>query len=170
MEHHPEELWPVYSIAFALGALALFSLGPVVMEFISWYQALATMEETPGLGFWVWLVLLTAVLELGYAVYLAQLPDWSTLWVVTLVAILIASGYAGGLGLMMLADKNSPLIADLGLAFLRENRSGSAALWCLCVMSLGGMLSYFSGVLSWQWSRRSLALLTATAKGKEQPS
>ncbi|MCH5372953.1 MAG: hypothetical protein JJ992_03175, partial [Planctomycetes bacterium] len=84
-----------------------------------------------------------------YAVYMVQLPDWSVVWLVSLVTLGLATVYAMLLGVFLLSDAQTEFIQVLGLADqLRGNR---AAGWCVIMLSLSCLLAYVTGRVSVRW-------------------
>jgi hypothetical protein len=94
-------------------------------------------------------------------VYAAQLPDWSSIWVVAILCLLVAMAYAGVLALFMLAPTDNSPLATLGVTWIVETRRTMAALWCLCVLSLNGLLTFFAGQMSYYWHRTTLLVPSA---------
>ncbi|MHB0959267.1 MAG: hypothetical protein ACYC6N_13690 [Pirellulaceae bacterium] len=144
-------------LALALIMLALLGAVPA---------ALALLQ--PGtfgpvrLERWAGAVLLLGILQLCYSVYLLQLPDWSSLRVVSFVTLAIAALYAGVAGIRLLAGPGNRIMEfwELdGNAF----SSSQEALWCFMLVLLTGSLSYLAGHLSTQWSRRARSRSTGSS-------
>ena len=96
--------------------------------------------------------MLAGGLQAAYAVYVLQLPDWSTVWVAALVALFLATGYAMFAGISLLAHEQSRIIQGLGLT--HEVRGHSIAGWCLMMLVINGLLAYSGGRLSAGWQRQ----------------
>jgi hypothetical protein len=88
---------------------------------------------------------------LAYAVYLFQLPDWATVWVVTMFQLLLAAGYAAVLGMVLISDGDGFLVGPSGLQLADKLAGGKAALWCLCMVSVATILAFFAGRMSVRW-------------------
>jgi hypothetical protein len=99
--------------------------------------------------------------QLAYAVYLFQLPDWATVWVVTMFLLLLAAGYAGVLGLVLVSGSDGFFVGPHGLQLADKLAGGQAALWCLCMVSLATILAFFAGRMSVQWQRAERVLRVA---------
>lgn len=141
-----------YVLALALAAAALFGSGPAVWDVLQYSQAAAG-------GFvarWALVSLALAGVQIAYAIYFAQLPDWLSGWVVTLVALAVAALYAGMLGVTLFAGPESFLIRVFDLSDALAN--GRAAMWCLCMTTIMASLAFFAGRASLRWRRLSAAL------------
>ena len=103
---------------------------------------------------WSCAVLLVGMLELSYAVYLLQLPDWSSLRVVSFVTLGIAAVYAAVAGIRLLAASGNRVMEFWELDG-NVFSSSQEALWCFLMVLLTGSLSYLAGRLGAQWSRRA---------------
>jgi len=146
-----DQIGIVRAIGMSLLAVAAISVVPAIMDIVDHLRA----EFSPGVARWAYLVLLLAMVQASYAAYVYQLPDWSTVWVVTLVTLLIATGYAMMLGLTFITRSDSWLVSllDLGDVF----RGGRASLWCFVMLCLSSLVSYFSGRISVRWRDDLLA-------------
>ena len=108
---------------------------------------------------WACAALLLGFLELCYAVYLLQLPDWSSLRVVSIVTLGIAAVYAAVAGIRLLAAPGNRLMEFWELDG-NVFSSSQEALWCLMLVLLTGSLSYAVGHLCTRWSRRACTAAT----------
>jgi hypothetical protein len=136
-------------VALALVLLALLGVIPV---------ALALMQPRDigpvHLERWSCAVLLVGILELAYAVYLLQLPDWSSMRVVSFVTLGIAAVYAAVAGIRLLAASGNRVMEFWELDG-NGFSSSQEALWCFMMVLLTGSLSYLAGRFGAQWSRRT---------------
>jgi len=135
----------VRAIGVSLAAVAAISAIPAVMDI----NQHLSIEGSLGVARWAYLILMLATLQVAYSTYVFQLPDWSTVWVVTIVTLVISTGYAMMLGLSLIADGDGWLVGilDMGDAF----RNGHVSLWCFIMLCLTGLVSYFSGRISVRW-------------------
>ena len=136
--------WLVAGIA----SVALFSALPLL---ISVWESQGE-EATVYLERWALGILLVGLLQLAYIVYLIQVPDWSSVWVVSLVTLLIAAVYAGLMGVRLLASSGNQVMKFLELDGNRFT-SGQEAGWCLIMLLLTGALSYAAGRFATRWHR-----------------
>jgi hypothetical protein len=139
------QLW---LIALALLGLAVLGAVPVALALCAPNEFGAVRLER-----WACAVLLLGFLELCYTVYLLQLPDWSSLRVVSIVTLGIAAVYAAVAGVRLLAAPGNRLLEFWELDG-NVFSSSQEVLWCLMLVLLTGSLSYVVGHLSTQWSRR----------------
>lgn len=128
-------------------AAAAVSAIPALLDI----AASAQQGESAGISRWAWAVLLASGLQVAYAVYLLQLPDWGTAWVVSLVMLVLAAGYAALLGALTLASRQSQIVQALELGETLSR--GGAAIWCLAMLVTYAVLAYFSGRVSFRWRR-----------------
>ncbi|MEX0818388.1 MAG: hypothetical protein WD070_02310 [Pirellulaceae bacterium] len=112
-------------------------------------------QTSGGLSRWACALLLVGVVQCAYAVYLVQLPDWSSVGVVTCVTLAIAAGYAAMFGLTLLSSDQGHFVQLLDLA--DRLRGGKATAWCLIMLSLMSLTSYFSGRLGVRWRNSFVA-------------
>ncbi|MBN1588370.1 MAG: hypothetical protein JW888_02540 [Pirellulales bacterium] len=121
-------------LSVVLGLLVVLSTVPALGH---WNLATA-----PG---WARLLLLIAALQIAYLVWMALLPDWSTVWVVMLVFAASATFYALATALVvtMPADRVLPF----GLDAVRDK----AARWCGAVLLLNVLGTYLCGWTSVRW-------------------
>jgi hypothetical protein len=132
-------------LSFALAAAALFGAAPAIWDFVQYAQA----AENAFVPRWALALVAFGIVQVAYAVYLAQLPDWMSGWIVTIICLAMAALYAGMLGITLLASEQSFLIRGLDLAEVAP--TGRAAMWCLCMTSILATLAFFAGRTSLRW-------------------
>ena len=147
LEYDCHTIGTVRQLAAAVAFVALFGAIPAFLEVTPAVQrgALGTAAH------WAFLLLFVGALQCAYAAYLAQLPDWGTLWVVTLVTLAVGMTYAMSFGLTLFASDQSQLIQLLDLG--DRLRDGKARLWCLTMLILTSLLAYFCGRVCVRWHR-----------------
>ncbi|MBI2477856.1 MAG: hypothetical protein HYV60_04190 [Planctomycetia bacterium] len=106
-------------------------------------------DTSDGVSRWACGLLLVGVLQCAYAVYLVQLPDWSSVGVVTCFTLAIAASYAAMFGLTLMSSDQGHFVQLLDLA--DRLRGGKATAWCLIMLSLMSLTSYFSGRVGARW-------------------
>lgn len=147
VEHSWLRRWPVYQLGMWVLAAAAVSAIPALLDIV----AQVRQDEPAGISRWALGVLLASGLQAVYAVYLLQLPDWGTAWVLSLVMLVFATMYAVLLGALTLANQQSQLVQALELGELLVG--GRASLWCLAMLCTYALLAYFSGRVSFRWRR-----------------
>ena len=155
-EHDAQRRWTIYYLGIALVLAALFGAIPAIMDIVQHFRTI----DSPGVSRWALTLLLASGIQLAYAVYLMQLPDWGTALVVSLVTLVMATAYAMFLGIAILAREDNQIIQLLGLA--GSGYGKKAAGWCLIMLSISSLLAYFSGRISVRW-RQAYEMLTTTA-------
>jgi len=146
-----------YLLAFVMFAAGSFGMLPAILDIAEYFRFLAPQPN----GFvarWALLVLLVSFLQLAYAVYLVQLPDWTSVWVVTIFLLAVAGFYAMSLGLVFLASPTGWLLGSGGLQIADKMAEGKAALWCLCMIGISTVVAYFAGRLALYWQRIEMAI------------
>ena len=155
IEHDSARVTTVYQMAAILTFLAVLSMWPAAIQVVQHFSA--GQDEIAGIDRWAQWVLLVGFLLLAYAVYLVQLPDWSTLWVATISTAAVSFSYALALG-MCCADSlgwsfsssdTNPFVLYLEVG--DELVRGQATRWCAIVLALSGMATYCLGRASYHW-------------------
>lgn len=147
IEHSWLKRWPAYQIGLWLLAAAVVGVIPVLLDLVEHLR----QSGSAGLSRWAWAQLMASGLQVVYAVYLLQIPDWGTLRVVSLVLLGLAAAYAALLGALTLAKSHSELVLFLELGV--SGPRSQATIWCLVMLVVLGLLAYFSGRASIRWQR-----------------
>lgn len=155
IEHSASQRQLAYSLAAAVMLVDLALLIPVVMDFVAAFQ----VEQSPA----IWSLLLAGVtgLHIAYCVYLVQLPDWGTVWVMALVQLATATLSASLLGIRLLAGDSHAIIRWLqldGNAFTPGQESG----WLFLMLLFTAGLAYFAARIARQWHTAFRVLVKAT--------
>ena len=120
--------WGTYTIL-----AACFGLTPAIVHLVRY---LGHPEATVAdVGAWVYVLLLVSGIQVAYAVYVLQLPDWSSIWVAALTSLFLATGYAMFTGVSLLSNEQSRIIQGLGLNEVRGHRLAGWCLVCLLYTS-----------------------------------
>jgi hypothetical protein len=134
-------------LSLVLAALAIFGVAPAVWE---WFELWRNPEQPP-VPPWVFALLITGVLQLAYAVYLSQVPDWSALWATTIATLAVAAAWAALLGTTLLGRDESALVTLFRYADKLEGNR--AAMWCFIMLCFTSVLAYFLGHTAVRWQR-----------------
>lgn len=138
-----------WQLAAALFAALLLSIGPSLWEFADYLRS--DGEVTVAVARWAFLLLLLGMIQLGTIVLLIQVPDWSSVWIVTLQSLGLAALYAAILGLTVITGANSSLLESLNLD--QQYDSGKAPPWCICLAATYACLAFFAGRFSAKWRK-----------------
>jgi len=147
VEHTWIKRWPAYQLGLWLIAAAVVGLIPVLLDMVEHLR----QNGSAGISRWALMLLLAGGLQVVYAVYLLQLPDWATLRVVSVVSLVFAAAYAALLGALLLSKPHSELLVFLELA--DHVPRSQATTWCLVMLGMFGVLAYFGGRASIRWQR-----------------
>ncbi|NLF73299.1 MAG: hypothetical protein GX575_30035 [Candidatus Anammoximicrobium sp.] len=139
--------WPVYQLGMWVIAVAVVSMIPALLN----VTPSAPQADSAPVSRWALALLLAGGLQIAYAVYLIQLPDWGTAWVTSIVMLAFATAYAALLGILTLAGPQSQVVQFLELGDSLPGRQAST--WCLLMLVLSGSLAYFCGCISFRWRR-----------------
>ena len=137
----------VWQLAAALSAAMFLSIGPSLWEFSDYLRS----ESGIAVARWAFLLLFLGVVQLGSIVLLLQVPDWSSVWIVTLQSLALAALYAAVLGLTVITGGNSSLVDVLHLD--QQYNTGKAPPWCLCLAATYACLAFFAGRFSAKWRK-----------------
>lgn len=156
-EHDPRQCRVAYALGVALAMLGLFTMIPGVQDIV---QHLNTPKSL-GVARWVFPLLVLGIVQLAYALYLFQLPDWGSVWVVTLALLILSAVYAVMMGVLFLGS------TDQGLAtLLQMHDRDKAKLWCLSLLSLTSLLTYFCGSASIRWHKTDADRRSVTSENR----
>ena len=159
-EHPADRLVAVYLLGLVLLALALFGMVPAAMNVADVLSGSAADRVSR----WSYVLLLAGLLQLGYAAYLVTVPDWSSVWMATLLTLLLAGLYALMLAVTLLGGADHSLVINLDLADQMPppgRRFGKASAWCFAMLGLTCLFAYFGGRLGTRWHSSHVKLLRA---------
>lgn len=135
-----------WQLAAALAATALLSIGPALWEITDFLRS----ESGPDVAQWAFLLLMFGVVQFASIVLLVQVPDWSSVWIVTLQSLAFAAMYAAVLGLTAITSGNSTLIETLQL---NQQYSSKIPPWCVCMAATYACIAFFAGRISAKWHK-----------------
>lgn len=144
-EPNPRNVSASQWLALGIVAVAIVGMIPAMLDIAAHFRVI----DSPGVAVWAYLSLWIALIEISYAVYLVQLPDWSSLWVATWVTLVISVVYAMLLGFTYMSRADGWIARALDLS--EHLAGGRAAGWCFIMLCLSSLLSYLSGRLSVRW-------------------
>ena len=121
--HGRDKRLAVYQLAAAMIAAALFSMIPGAWDLVEHL----TIPDSPHVARWAFVLLTLGLVQIAYSVYLIQLPDWTTVWVITLYALAMAAIYAMAFGLTLIASTDGTMVRALQIE--EKVAGGQAALW-----------------------------------------
>jgi hypothetical protein len=101
---------------------------------------------------WALAAVFLAVLQLVYAAWMINAPDWASARVQTVVCALLATIYGMLMTLTIIMPVDRPLILGLGDGDVRYR----APAWCGLMFVLMGAATWFCGRASARWRRRAM--------------
>ncbi|MEN6495509.1 MAG: hypothetical protein ABFD16_14605 [Thermoguttaceae bacterium] len=137
-------------LAMWLSLVILFDVAPAVLH--------AMPQPAPT---WVWLVLLSTVLQGVFIAWMVATPDWATLRVVTLFFLLVALGY--GLVAVWVTGSESP---PWGL----DSVYRWAPRWCVSAFLITSLGAYLCGHVSSKWHRAFKLEMAMKATRRNRPA
>lgn len=146
VEHARANRWMAYYLALGVIFVALINIAPA---FHQGMQALRNEAPQP-FARWTYGALILGLIQMAYAVYLIQLPDWSSVWVVAVLSLVTTTLYAALVSVVLLGGNDSSLFQSLQLA---HGSRRSAALWCLIMLIISASLTYFAGRVGIRWQK-----------------
>lgn len=143
----PERIRLAYGIAVIAGVLA----------FVTAMPAFGELQHPPAPG-WVWILILLWLVQVGYAFWLASLPDWSTVWLGMVLYALLAT--LAAIGLVVAIATPTTRTLPLALDDVRQ----SLAPWSAMLLLFDGALACAAGWISARWRREYVAARTLRAR------
>jgi hypothetical protein len=126
----------VYLLALGIVALVFFQLVPI------WSRS--NPATAPNWARWV---MMLAVVQFAFAVWMASLPDWSTVRITMFALAGVATVYCAALGIATLTPVTQPLMFDMD--DIREK----VRLWCMAVTLLVCLMIYLCGRVAFRWRK-----------------
>jgi hypothetical protein len=156
IDHDPAKRWSAYYLAIGIIFVGLFNMAPAFYE---GFQAFRLDPPRP-LARWAYAALVLGLVQIVYAFYLIQLPDWGSVWVVAIFSLVTTTMYAALVSAVILGTQDSNLLESLHLSYVSRKR---AILWCTIMLSLSALLTYFCGRVGIRWHKAfSIAYPTTT--------
>lgn len=156
VDHAPAKRWSAYYLAISVIFVGLFNMAPAFYE---GFQAFGLDPPRP-LARWAYAALVLGLVQIVYAFYLIQLPDWGSVWVVAIFSLATTTLYAALVSAVILGTQDSNLLESLHLSYVSRKK---AILWCTIMLSLSALLTYFCGRVGIRWHKAfSIAYPTTT--------
>ena len=147
VEHDPGKKWTVYQLGACLAVLACVGMIPGILEVVRHTQDF----DSRGIERFAYFVFFFSGIQLIYAFYMVQLPDWSTARVVMVVSALVSVLYAISMGIALMGGNDNAIIAAFGLS--AQQTAGYVSMWCCLMTLLMSLLTYFLVRTSLRWQR-----------------
>ena len=148
------QFYNVLLLSIASILVALCCIAPSIVE-----QHLAKQFGLRSPDGWSYVVILLATVQVAISLYAIRVPDWSTVWLLTITATCVAAVYAAGLALTMFASKDHAFLRQLGL--LDEAIRYRVQPWCFFILCVTLILAFCCGRYSVRWHQAELQLATS---------
>lgn len=145
--HDLDRVQSVYIFGAAVAVLAVISVVPGLGDVVDHFRS----YDSPGIDVWALLTIALGGIQFAYAVYVIQIPDWSTVRMAAGYLVLVAAFYALVLGVAMVVDRQNGFVSFLQID--QEQQDGRAAGWSFIMLCLTGALCYMAGRLAMRWKR-----------------
>lgn len=133
---------------FFAGCMILVAILNVIPAGLQWYHWAQLIESVP-LPRWIYIQIFIGGVYLIYAVFLAQVPDWSALRAVS-VAMLLTAFVFGIISAGLLIGGNGDFSGYLGVPFALNRQ---ACVWCVAMLCVATLMSFWGGKESAHWQR-----------------
>jgi hypothetical protein len=143
------EKGPIAGIGWLVMAGAAASAAPALWMIVRNLWRNAPSDPLPV---WACLLLLYALIELGYGIWLEILPRRDVVRTTSIAFLALAAVAAMLMGWLLFAGPENAVRVWLQLAFDSPGpipvRSGTAVAWCFVLVNIAGLLSYLTGRLA----------------------
>ncbi|MFT5299480.1 MAG: hypothetical protein ACI87E_001583 [Mariniblastus sp.] len=143
--------------AGCLCVVAIVNMTPALYHWYHWAQ----MTESMELPRWIYIQVFVGAIHLVYAVFLFQVSDWSAMRAVSVAMLLVAFVFGSVSTGLLVSGGQGDLSGFLGIPF---SLSKQAAIWCVAMLCLATLMSYWGGKESLNWQRAELLLKDILAR------
>lgn len=133
---------------FAL-CLCIVSVVNMVPAIYHWYQWTQLVETMP-LPRWIYMLIFVGAIHFVYAIFLAQIPDWSAMRAVSIAMLVIAFVFGFVSTGLLVGGGQGNLSEFFGIPFALNRQ---ASIWCVAMLCLATLMSYWAGKESSNWQR-----------------
>lgn len=147
--------WKAYSLSWAMVIIGIFLFGPVAYTMIQWIGK----DYHLPLGRWSYLLIFFSAFQFLYALFLFQIPDWTTTRFVSYLMLVMTMFSTCMLAVALLSQESNNFFNFLQLSIVNK---GQVCGW-LTVMSIGfGLMSYLCGRTTQLWIKEESRRLRVT--------
>lgn len=144
-------------LSVCLIVVGIVNVVPAIMFWVQFND----IDQVDPIPRWVYLQVFAALLHVVYAVFLAQLADWSALQAVSWSMLAIAMAFGLLSTGLITGDGNGFVAKFLGLQGAMVRRAG---LWCVAMLCVATLASYLGGRESARWQRAEKLLFEMREK------
>ena len=132
--------------AVCLCVVGAVNLAPAIYYWVQWSQNV----DSPALPRWIYLQAFVAAVHVIYAVYLIQIPDWSTLKTVSIAMLVVATLFGLVSTGLVTGGGQGTVARFLELPHVLSYR---ASIWCVAMLLLSTLMCYMGGREAVNWQR-----------------
>ena len=120
-------------------------------------------EEGGHIAPWAFWTMFIGAMQLLYVVYLVQVPDWSSVWVVSILNLIITTFYATMMAILLMGKGENAIAEALQLTEMHgADIRKKALIWCISMLSISSLLTYLSGRVGIRWHKTYKMTVAAT--------
>jgi len=136
--------------ALCLCLVAIVNMVPAIYNWYHWTQ----LTDSVPLPRWIYILVFVGAIHLMYALFLAQIPDWSAMRAVALAMLFMAFVF-GIVSTGLLVGQQGSLSGFLGIPYALNRQ---ASIWCVAMLCLATLMAYWGGKESANWQRAEYLL------------
>ncbi len=132
--------------ALCLCFVAIVNMTPALYQWYQWTQ----LAETMALPRWIYIQVFVGAIHLVYAVFLFQINDWSAMRAVSVAMLFVAFIFGFISTGLLVGGGEGNLTGFLGIPYMLNRQ---ACIWCVAMLCLATLMSYWGGKESTNWQR-----------------
>ena len=137
--------------ALVLCLVAIVNMVPAIYHWFHWLQ----LTESLALPRWIYIQIFVGAIHLVYAIFLAQIPDWSAMRAVSVAMLAVAFVFGFVSTGLLIGGGQGNLTGFLGIPYALSRQ---ACIWCVAMLCLATLMSYWGGKESSNWQRAEFLL------------
>lgn len=137
--------------AICMCLVALVNMVPAIYHWFHWTQ----LADNGSLPRWIYIQIFVGAIYLIYALFLAQIPDWSALRSVALAMLVMAFVFGFVSTGLLIGGGQGSLTGFLGIPYTLIRQ---ACIWCVAMLCLATLMAYWGGKESSNWQRAEALL------------
>lgn len=162
LEHaNTDRKYLAWFFAMCLCCVAIINIVPALYHWYSWTQ----LAESMPLPRWIYIQIFVGAIHLVYAIFLAQIPNWSAMRAVSVAMLAVAFVFGFISTGLLIGGGQGNLTGFLGIPY---TLSRQACIWCVAMLCLATLMSYWGGKESSNWERSEHLLKEILSKSTAQ--
>ena len=143
--------------AICLCCVAFVNMVPALYHWYHWTQ----LTESMQLPRWIYIQVFVGAIHLVYAVFLFQINDWSAMRAVSVAMLAVAFVFGFISTGLLIGGGDGNLTGFLGIPYTLNRQ---ASIWCVAMLCLATLMSYWGGKESTNWQRAEYLLKDILAR------